>query len=82
VFYSISKFLTEIGSGFAEDGIIWISGIIERSSELVSAELEVNTIYHLENLVRSYSTACPHNLELPAGEGSATAYLLREDILY
>lgn len=52
--YSLAKLLNEIGSGFVEDGISWISGIIERTPELDSRELEVNTVYYLENLVRGY----------------------------
>ncbi|WP_087877677.1 AVAST type 4 anti-phage nuclease Avs4 [Bradyrhizobium sp. ORS 285] len=95
VLYSLAKFLNEIGSEFVEDGISWISSIIERVPELVSRELEVNTIYYLENLVRAYLRqnrhkvrTTPHSqhqmlttLNFLLERGSATAYLLREDIL-
>ncbi|MEY9604262.1 hypothetical protein ABIF74_008954 [Bradyrhizobium japonicum] len=95
VLYSLSKFLNEIGSGFVEDGIAWISGIIERTPDLASKELEVNTIYYLENLVRDYLLQNRHKvrttpqiqhqvlsiLNFLLETGSATAYLLREDIL-
>ena len=81
--YSISKLLNEIGSSFVEDGIGWISGIIDRTPDLASRELEVNTVYYLENLMRSYllqnrykssydasnSTSGTHRSELSLGEG-------------
>jgi hypothetical protein len=93
--YSLAKLLNEIGSGFVEDGISWISGIIERTPELDSTELEVNTVYYLENMVRGYLLQNRHKvrttpqiqhqilaiLNFLLEKGSATAYLLREDIL-
>ncbi len=95
VLYSLSKLLNEIGSGFVEDGITWICGIIERTPDLASRELEVNTVYYLENLIRGYLLQNRHKvrttpqiqhqvltiLNFLLEKGSATAYLLREDIL-
>jgi hypothetical protein len=95
VFYSLAKFLNEIGSGFVEDGIGWISGIIQRTPDLAYRELEVNTVYYLENLMRGYVLGNRHKvrtkpqtqqqvltiLNFLLEKGSATAYLLREDIL-
>jgi hypothetical protein len=95
ILYSLAKLLNEIGSGFIEDGIGWISGIIERTPGLPSADLEVNTVYYLENLVRGYVLQNRHKvrtmlqtqhqvltiLNFLLEKGSATAYLLREDIL-
>lgn len=95
VLYSLAKLLNEIGSGFVEDGISWISGIIDRTPDLNSRELEVNTVYYLENLVRGYllqnrfkvrtTPQIQHHvlsiLNFLLEQGSATAYLLREDIL-
>ncbi len=95
VLYSLSKLLNEIGSGFVEDGIAWIRGIIERTPDLASRELEVNTIYYLESLIRGYLLQDRHKvrtapkiqhqvltiLNFLLEKGSATAYLLREDIL-
>ncbi|MBR1295421.1 hypothetical protein [Bradyrhizobium sp. AUGA SZCCT0042] len=71
------------------------SGIVERTPELDSRELEVNTVYYLENLVRGYLLQNRHKarttpqiqhqvlaiLNFLLEKGSATAYLLREDIL-
>jgi hypothetical protein len=95
VLYSLSKLLNEIGSRFVEDGIAWICGIIERTPDLASRELEVNTVYYLENLMRGYLLQNRHKvrtmsqiqyqvltiLNFLLEKGSATAYLLREDIL-
>jgi hypothetical protein len=96
VLYSLSKLLNEIGGGFVEDGIAWICGIIERTPDLASRELEVNTVYYLENLMRGYLLQNRHkvrtvpqiqhqvltNLNFLLEKGSATAYLLREDVLF
>jgi len=95
VLYSLAKLLNEIGSDFAEDGIAWISEIIERTPGLSTRELEVSTIYYLENLVRNYLLQNRYKVRTTAKiqhqilavlnflleKGSATAYLLREDIL-
>src|SRR5258708_6170099 len=95
VLYSLAKLLNEIGSGFVEDGIAWISGIIERTPGLSTRELEVNTVYYLENLMHDYVLRNRHKvrttpqiqqkvltiLNFLLEKGSATAYLLREDIL-
>ncbi|MGA8898304.1 hypothetical protein, partial [Bradyrhizobium sp.] len=77
------------------DGLAWVSGIIERTPELPLRELEANTVYYLENLLRSFLLQNLHKVRtVPAMQnqvltilnfllekGSATAYLLREDIL-
>jgi len=51
---SISKLLNEIGSGFLNDGIFWISVMIEKNSKLATGKLEINTIYYIETLARKY----------------------------
>lgn len=95
VLYSLSKFLNEIGSGFANDGIFWISNALEKNPNLATEELEVNTVYYLENLVRGYILRNRYKvrttplikqqilviLNFLLEKGSVTAYLLREDIL-
>lgn len=95
VLYSLSKVINDIGSNFIEDGILWISSIFQRNPKLLYEELETNTIYYLENLVRRYIstkrqriTTNPHIkgqlliiLDFLITRGSATGYLLREDIL-
>lgn len=93
--YSLSKFLNDIGSSFRDDGIHLISDMLEKNPELSTEELEVNTVYYLETLVRSYvlrnRNAIKKTLHLKSriliildfllSKGSETAYLLREDIL-
>ena len=54
----MAKLLSEIGALFAADGIFWISGIIEQGSGLADAELETNTVYYLENLLRTDLSLC------------------------
>ncbi len=95
VLYSISKLLNEIGSGFVDDGIVWISDMLEKNTNLSSEDLEVNTIYYMENLVRNYVFHNRHTvktnpavkkrmltiLEFLVAKASVTAYLIREDIL-
>ena len=54
VLYSISKVLNYIGSNYIEDGIDWLSQMIDKNPNLLSDELEVNTIYYIENIVRKY----------------------------
>ncbi|MCD6297732.1 MAG: ATP-binding protein [Deltaproteobacteria bacterium] len=95
VLYSISKLLNDIGSGFRDDGVFWISDIIKNNPGLTTEELEVNTIYYLENLVRGYILKNRHKIKITRqlksqiliilnfllSKGSVTAYLLREDIL-
>ena len=96
VLYSISKLLNDIGSGFKDDGILWISDMLKNNPDLSSEDLEVNTVYYLENLVRSYILKNRHEnqnnyaakkpkfyiiLNFLLAKGSVTAYLLREDIL-
>ncbi|SHK15139.1 AVAST type 4 anti-phage nuclease Avs4 [Desulforamulus aeronauticus] len=95
VLYSISKVLNEIGSNFLEDGIFWLSNMVEKNKNLLSEELEVNTIYYLENIVRKYvltyrqrikttlhiKKAVISILNFLVERGSATGYLLRENIL-
>lgn len=95
VLYSISKLLNDIGSDFIDDGIVWLSDILEKNPHLSSKDLEINTIYYMENLVRNYVF---HNrnevktnralnerilviLNFLIKKASVTAYLIREDIL-
>lgn len=95
VLYSLAKLLNEIGSGFASDGIFWVSEILEGGVNLANEELETNTIYYLENLVRGFVLRNRHKvrttpqikeailviLSFLIEQGSVTAYLVREDVL-
>jgi len=95
VLYSLAKVLNEIGAIFIDDGIFWISTIFENHPDLHDAELEKDTVYYLENLIRRYvflnrqkvrttpriKSAILSILEFLLGKGSANAYLTREYIL-
>lgn len=87
--------LNEIGSGFVSDGIFWVSAIIERGVDHAEKELETNTIYYLESLMRGFVLRNRHKvratpqikaailviLNFLIEQGSVAAYLIREDLL-
>ena len=95
VLYSISKLLNNVGSNFIDDGILWISDIIQDNQDLLNKELDTNTILYMENVLRRYVLNNRHKIKTKSqikikilsilnflvGKGSATAYHLREDIL-
>jgi hypothetical protein len=95
VFYSIVKLLNDIGSGFRDEGVLWISDMVRNNPDLATQELEMNTVHYLENLVRGYTLMNRHKirttqrlksqmlviLDFLLLKGSVTGYLLREDIL-
>lgn len=95
VLYSLSKILNDIGSNFIEDGIVWISNILQNNANLLSKELETNTIFYLENIVRRYILTNRQKIKTSiqiknqvivilnflAEKGSVMGYLLRENIL-
>jgi hypothetical protein len=95
ILYSIVKILTDIGSKYIDEGIIWISSIIATNNKLELGELEANTIYYLENVVRKYILTnrqkVKKNVQVKnqilvilnylVEQGSTTGYMLREDIL-
>jgi hypothetical protein len=87
--------VNDIGSNFLEDGVFWISGVLEQNPDLVSAELDTNTVFYIENLIRRYAITNRQKikrtnkiklavvviLNFLVEKGSITGYLLREDIL-
>jgi len=95
VLYSISKVLNDIGSNFTEDGLTWISHILESNKHLISEELETNTIFYIETFIRRYILKNRQQIRksLPVKNhvitvlnylverGSIVGYLLRDDIL-
>lgn len=95
VLYSLAKLLNEIGAAYVADGIFWISAILENHADLRDKELERNTVYYLENLIRGYvlfnrekvrttlqlKSAVLVILNFLVEKGSVTAYLTREYIL-
>ena len=95
VLYSMAKVLNQVGSGFFEDGIIWLSDMLRNNCELETAELEENTTYYLENVIRKYALLKRATIRSSAEirsrvltilnflieKGSVVGYLLREDVL-
>jgi hypothetical protein len=95
VLYSLSMLLNGIGSNYLEEGISWISSILEKNKNLVTEELETNTIYYIEKLVRKYILKNRQKvrtmiqiknqviviLNFLVERGSVTGYLSREEIL-
>ena len=93
--HAVAKLIDGIGSNFIDDGITWISDMIKNNSNLQTEDLEVNTVYYLENIVRRFvlsnrqkirSSVTLKNrlliiLDFLIQKGSVTAYLTREDIL-
>lgn len=92
VFDSIAKFLNEIGSGFLNEGVNWISQMVKDQNR---ADLEVNTVHYIEKLMRKYVHLNRFNirqdvklknrvliiLDFLVEQSSVSAYLMREDIL-
>ena len=78
-----------------EDGVFWISSILQKNQTLFTKELEINTIFYIENIVRRYILNNRHKvktskqiknqilviLNFLLERGSVTGYILREDIL-
>jgi hypothetical protein len=95
VLYSLAKVLNDIGSNYLDDGITWLSTILGKNENLLSEDLETNTIYHIESLMRRYISKHRQRLRSNAREknqviiilnflverGSTTGYWLRDDIL-
>lgn len=93
--YSILKLLTDIGSPYLDDGILWISKILKDHKVLCTAKLEVNTIYYLEKNIRKYIYKNRETirktkklredvliiLDFLIEKGSVVGYMLRENIL-
>ena len=93
--YSISKLLTGIGSSYLNDGIGWISTMIKNNKNLLTDKLEPDTIFHIENLTRSYILQNSEKikkekvkkeevleiLNFLVEKGSAIGYMLRERVL-
>lgn len=93
--YSISKLLNDIGSPYMDDGVIWISNILDNNQDYINKKLETNTIYYIENLIRKFTfknrekikrTKALKNkliiiLNFLIEKGSAVGYMLRESIV-
>ena len=95
VLYSISKLLNDIGSDFQDEGITWISDILQKNEEKLVCNLETNTVYYIENLCRRFVLINRKKIKTTSQlkeqfiiilnfliqKGSVIGYLLRENIL-
>ena len=95
VLYSISKVLNSIGSKFLDNGINWIYTIVSENKTLELGDLESNTLYYLEKLMRKFIFSNGKKirqelklknkiiliLKFIIERGSVHGYLLRENIL-
>lgn len=93
--YSLSKILTGIGSPFLNDGIGWLSEVINKQDDKIRGRSDDNTIFYLENLIRKYVYLNREKVRKDIRTKkqvitilnylvectSVNAYLLREDIL-
>lgn len=95
VLYSITQILNSIGSKFTKEGIEWIYTIISTNNSLELGDLEPNTLYYLEKVMRKFifmnkgqikkeirlkNKVIPI-LDFMIERGSIHGYLLRESIL-
>jgi len=93
--YAIAKLLNDIGSHFLNDGMVWISNILENNQDYVNKKLETDTIYYLENICRIFTYINREEirrtkelknrliiiLNFLVEKGSVVGYMLRESIV-
>lgn len=93
--YAFSRLLNGVGSLYLNDGITWISDMLETNPDLQNAELVNNTVYYLENILRKYIYNNRETVRRERGKknnvlvildfltekGSVVGYMLRESIL-
>ncbi|PHS35202.1 MAG: hypothetical protein COB07_13335 [Sulfurovum sp.] len=94
VLYSLVKLLNGVGSIYLKDGLSWISNILENNENLLTDELDSDTIFYMEILMRKYifmyhdeikktmklKSEALIILEYMIKRGSASAYMWREMI--
>jgi hypothetical protein len=95
VLYSIAKLLNGIGSIYANDGITWLSTIINVNRNLWTDKIDLDTIYYLDSFIRKFIYINREGirktrklkqevliiLEFLIQKGSVIGYILRESIL-
>jgi hypothetical protein len=95
VLYSIAKILYDVGSNYLKDGIVWLSELIDNNPVLVEKDWGVNTLYHLEHVLKRYVLRNIETirknprlrskllviLNAMISKGSVSAYLLRDEVL-
>jgi hypothetical protein len=95
VLYAISRLLSNIGSVYLNDGILWISKMLNNNKNLWTDKLETDTTYYLENIVKKYIYVNREAirktkqlkqqviviLDFLIEKGSVVGYMLRDNIL-
>lgn len=93
--FSISKLLNGIGGKYLNNGISWLSKMLNDNENLLKDELETDTIYYLENVVKKYIYKNREKIKkmkklkqeiliilyFLIEKGSVVGYMLRENIL-
>lgn len=93
--YSFAMLLGGIGSRYLPYGVVWLSTIIKKNKELSSQDLDDNTIYYLNDYMRTYlyrerinvrrSPELMSNvlviLDFLIEKGEVSGYLMRESIV-
>ncbi len=95
VLYAIAKLLNGIGSCYLNDGIGWISSMLQNNKESLQSKLEDKTIYYLEHISKKYIYENREKikrtkqlkqdvlvvLNFLIDNGSVVGYMLRENVL-
>lgn len=95
VLYSMAFLLDGIAHHYLDDGISWVSAQLQNNKNLWEIELEQNTTYYLERIVRAFSFKERERirktnqlkqellviLNFLVEQGSVTGYMVRERIL-
>jgi hypothetical protein len=93
--FSIAKLLNDVGYCYRNEGIAWLSTILETNAELFSGDLETDTVYYVERYIKRYlhenSQVVRKNLEVKNNvlvilnflveRGEVSGYLLKETII-
>ena len=93
--YSLAKSLNDVADRYLNLGISWLSGMLSQNKNLWTDNMETNTLYYLESLVRKYIYNEREKirrtrqlkeevlviLDFMVEKGSVVGYMLRENIL-
>ncbi|MCM3131621.1 ATP-binding protein [Paenibacillus polysaccharolyticus] len=93
--YALSKLLNSIGINYLLPGVVWISEMLNRNEVLWNSELDKNTIFYLESIMKKYIYKQREDirrgkkqkqevlviLNFLVEKGSVVGYMLRERIL-
>ena len=92
VLYSVARVLNTVGYIYIDHGMKWLSDIIQTNPHLQNCELQLNTLYYIEEYVQRFCTSNRNKIKRNAeiknalavvlnylvNRGSTCAYMLRE----